>query len=535
MDYEWVALGLSEVTWIALAFVLGLLARTVGLPPLVGFLVAGFLLNAQGVTDTGLLQKLADLGITLLLFTVGLKLNLGTLARPQVWAVAGIHMGVVIALFTPLLFMLTATGLSLFVELNLQEILLVAFALSFSSTVFVVKILEERGDISSLHGRIAIGILLMQDVAAVIFLVFASGKVPTLWSLAVIGLLIAARPLLHQMLQRVGHGELLVLCGFMLALGGAELFEAAGLKGDLGALFVGILIASHAKAEEMAKTMLSFKDLFLLAFFLSIGLAGQPTADIVGIALLLTPLVLLKSALFYWLLTRFNLRARTSLLASVNLTNYSEFGLIVAAVGVTNGWLSTDWLMVIAIALAFSFVLAAAASKASHWLYSRYHGAWLRLQRKTLIPDDQLFDLDGATIAIIGMGGVGMGAYETMRTQHGDTVVGVDIDPVTTRRHQEVNRHVICGDPSDADFWDRVQASHTLELVMLALPKLDLTVAVLNRLRETGFQGHIAATARFPDELETLNNEGAVTVFNIYTEAGAGYAGHVAKEFLPND
>lgn len=528
MDFEWVAIGLEDVTWISLAFVLGFLSRLVGLPPLVGFLAAGFLLNAQGIANDALLQKLADLGITLLLFTVGLKLDLRTLARPQVWGVAGIHMLVIVGIFGMAIYGLAVVGVARFSDLSLQTSLLIAFALSFSSTVFVVKVLEERGEMSSLYGRIAVGILIMQDVAAVVFLAVSAGKMPSLWALLLF-LMIPLRLLLHQFLHRIGHGELLVLYGFLLALGGAEIFELVGLKGDLGALVFGVLIASHVRAEEMAKAMLGFKDLFLLGFFLSIGLSGQLSLDSFWIAALLTPLVLLKGALFFALLTRFKLRARTSLLTTVNLTNYSEFGLIVAAIGVANGWLDGQWLIAIAIALSMSFVVAAALNAMSHRLYVKRRSMWTRFQREELIPDDELLELGTATIAVIGMGGVGTGAYDTMRRQYGETVVGVDTDPVTVRNQQATGRIVIHGDPSDADFWDRVQATHTLEVVMLTLPKLNTTMAVLDRLNEARFTGQVAAIARFPDEIEALKHAGAATVFNIYTEAGAGFASHVSS------
>ena len=529
MDFEWVAIGLGDVAWISLAFVLGLLSRLVGLPPLVGFLATGFLLNAQGVVNYALLQKLADLGITLLLFTVGLKLNLRTLARPQVWAVTGIHMSIVVGVLGLAIYGLALAGASLFSDLSLRESLLIAFALSFSSTVFVVKALEERGEMTSLHGRIAIGILLIQDVTAVAFLAVSSGKMPSLWAFSLL-LLIPLRPLLHQLLQRTGHGELLVLYGFLLALGGAEIFELVGLKGDLGALVLGVLIANHAKSEEMAKTMLGFKDLFLLGFFLSIGLSGQPSLNTLIVGVIITPLVLLKSAIFFALLTRFKLRARTSLLTTLKLSNYSEFGLIVVAIGVTNGWIDNEWLIVISIALSLSFVMAAGLNAISHWLYAQHRTTWRRWQRDERLADDRLLNVGGATIAIIGMGRIGTGAYDTMRQRYGETVVGIDIDPVTTRNQQSTGRVVLLGDASDADFWDRVEASHTLELVMLALPKINTAVAVLDRLREASFSGQVAATARFPDEVDALKLAGAATVFNIYTEAGAGFATHVTNE-----
>lgn len=526
MEFQWIAVAFGDVVWISIAFGLGLLSRSVGLPPLVGFLAAGFVLNAYGITSGEVLHKLADVGIILLLFTVGLKLNLRMLARPQIWAVTGLHTAIVVAVFGLVLYLLAILGAPLFLGLDWGTALLIAFALSFSSTVFVVKVLEQKGEMASLHGRIAIGILIMQDIGAVVFLAVSLGKLPSPWA-ALIVLLIPCRFILHKLLERVGHDELLVLYGFMLAMGGAELFETVGLKGDLGALVLGVLIANHPKADEMAKTMLGFKDLFLLGFFLSIGLSGQLTVETLVIGTLLAPFVFLKSALFFALLTRFGMRARTSLLASINLNNYSEFGLIVVAIGISNGWIGTEWLVVIAIALSVSFAIAAGLSAFSQRVYTRYRDTWKRLQRDALAFDDQLLDMRGARIAVIGMGGVGTGAYDTMRAKEGDVVVGVDIDPVTASNQRDEGRRVFHGDPSDADFWDRMQAGHSLEMVMLALPKHATNMAVLEQVQAAGFTGRIAATARFPDQVEELEESGADTVFNIYREAGAGFAAHV--------
>ena len=525
MSFEWVAIAFGDVVWITLAFALGLMSRSAGLPPLVGFLAAGFLLNAFGITSGEMLAKLSDLGITLLLFVVGLKLNLRTLARPQVWAVTGLHTSIVIVVFGLAIYALALAGAPFVSGLDLQRSALIAFALSFSSTVFVVKELEEKGEMASLHGRIAIGILIMQDLAAVAFLAISTGKWPSLWALSVF-LLVPLRPMIHQLLERVGHGELLVLYGFLLALGGAELFELVGLKADLGALVLGVLIANHRKSEEMAKTMLGFKDLFLLGFFLSIGLSGQLTLETVVVGALITPFVFFKSALFFGLLTGFRLRARTSLLASMNLTNFSEFGLIVAAIGVANGWIGGEWLIVIAVALSLSFAIAAAINTVAHQIHTRHRAMWRRLQRAERTADDQQFDIKGVRIAVIGMGGIGTGTYDRMRELYGESVVGVDSDPVTVRNQLATGRTVLLGDPSDADFWDRVQAIDTLELVMLALPNVNTNLAVLDQLQAVSFSGRSVATAKFQDEVETLERAGATSVFNVYNEAGAGFAAH---------
>ena len=531
MDFEWVAIALGDVAWISLAFVLGLMARTIGLPPLVGFLATGFLLNTLGIASGEMLNKLADLGITLLLFTVGLKLNLKVLIRPQVWAVTVLHISIIIAVFGTVIFGLALMGVSLFSELDLKTSLMIAFALSFSSTVFVVKVLEEKGEMKSLHGLIAIGILVMQDLAAVIFLAASLGKLPSVWALLLF-LLIPLRPLFHHLLQKTGHGELLILYGLVLALGGAELFELGGVKDDLGALVMGVLISTHSKSEEMAKAMLGFKDLFLVGFFLSIGMSGQLSLEALIIGLLLVPFVFIKSALFFALMTRLKLRARTSLLATLNLTNYSEFGLIVAAIGVTNDWLSADWLVVIAIALSFSFVIASPLNDFDDRIYSRFRNTWMRFQRKQRLEDDMLLDMQGATIAIFGMGRVGGGAYEKMHELHGTTVIGVDFDAERVKSHQSEGRNILHGDPSDADFWDKVDQDHSIKLVLLALPNLQANLDALGQLRRISFSGSIAAIARFTDEEPLLRNSGATAVFNIYTEAGAGFAEHVQGQLI---
>lgn len=537
MDFEWIAIALGgiapvEIAWLAVAIVLGLLSRSAGLPPLVGFLAAGFVLNLFGIASGEMLEKLADLGVTLLLFIVGLKLNLRTLVRPQVWAVTSLHMALIVPILGTVLLILTLLNAPSFSGIGIHQALLIAFALSFSSTVFVVKVLEDKGETAALHGRIAVGILIVQDLAAVAFIAISAGTWPSAWALMIL-LLIPARPLLIYALQKVGHGELLVLCGLLLALGGAAFFELVGLKGDLGALVLGALIANSAKANEMAKTMIGFKDLFLVAFFLSIGLSGPLTLDAVLIGAAVTPLVFLKSALFFGLLTMFKLRARTSLLATLNLTNFSEFGLIVAAISVANGWINTFWLIVVAIALTLSCAISAGLNVAAHQIYARYRGLWDRLQKTRRLADDQPLDIGGATTAIIGMGRVGTAAYDQMHQAFGGTVVGVDIDPVRVERQQSSGRHVLLGDPSDADFWDRVQAAHTLELVLLALPNLSSNLAVLNQLNTSSSTCRVAATARFPDEIEVLRKAGASSVYNLYAEAGSGFAAHVAAQTLP--
>ncbi len=529
MEQAWVATALNDLIWIGLTFVMGLLSRHLGLPPMVGFLAAGFLLGPLHVVDGNLLKTMADLGITLLLFTIGLKIKVRNLARPQVWAVTTLHAALVMAVLVGLTYLLLLLGVLRLPGFSLEQTLLVAFALSFSSTVFVVKAMEEKGEMDALHGRIAMGVLIFQDIFAVLFLAVSADKLPSVWALALL-LLIPFRFVLHRLITAVGHGELLVIFGFLLAIGGAEVFELVGVKGDLGALVLGMLIATHPKSEELVKNMLGFKDLFLLGFFLSIGLNGQPTTATLLVALLITPFILFKAVLFFSLFVKFNLRARTALLSTIDLSNYSEFGLIVVAIGVQNGWLDPQWLVIMALAIAFSFVISSLLTKHAHYLYSQYRRIWKKFQSDQRLAYDSVLDLGDAEIAVIGMGTVGTGAYDQLYNQYNNRLVGVDIDAATVANQCDHNRNVILGDPSDPDFWERINKSHQLNLVLLTLPKFNTALAVVKLLKEFGYNGQIASTAKFPDEIQMLTEAGVNTVFNMYTEAGAGFATHVVQQ-----
>lgn len=513
---------------ITVAFVLGFLARQIGLPPLVGYLAAGFVLNRLGFVGGETLQMFADLGVTLLLFSIGLKLELKSLGRPEVWCGATLHAVVTVLVLGLGVFGLSVAGVPFFSDLTFPQAFLAAFALSFSSTVFAVKILEEKGEMGALHGRVAIGILIMQDIFAVLFLTFSLGKLPSVWAVLLPATLWGLRPMLFRLMDKSGHGELLLLFGLFAALvAGAAGFELVGLKADLGALIIGMMLAKHPKSSELAKTLMGFKDLLLVGFFLTIGLSGAPTMEAVGIATILVCAVPLKAALFYVLLTRFRLRARSSLLGSLSLANYSEFGLIVTAVGTSKDWLGPEWLVILALALSATFVIASPLNTAADALYVRYRAKLRKFETDTRHPDDQPIDPAGATIGIFGMGRLGTKAYDFMYEKYGGTVVGVDFNADKVKEHRVAGRRVILGDPTDPDFWMRVKRQENgARMVMLTMSKHQSNLAAARHLAAFGFPGYIAAVAPFDDQIEELQKEGVHAAFNFYNEAGLGFAEH---------
>lgn len=511
-----------DFIWILIAFACGFLCRLVSLPPLIGFLAAGFLLNGIGVEPDENLNMLADLGITLMLFTIGLKLNVKELFKTEVWAGTSLSMLVWIALFTSFSMLYMMLGLSYFTQLEWETAALLGFALSFSSTVCIVKILEEGGEMKTRHGKLAIGVLVMQDVLAVVFLVLATGKIPSIYA----GLLLFlpfARPIFGKLLSSAGHGELLPLCGFFMALGGYELFNLFNVKGDLGALILGMILSSHPKSSELAKSLLGFKDIFLIGFFLSIGFIAIPTMEMMLMAAFICVLLPFKFLYFFWVFNRLKLRGRTSYLSGLSLSNYSEFGLIVVALSVSNQWVDKDWLVILAIAVSVSFVITSICYRNAHHVYTNYKSWINRLQRPERLAEDFYAQPKNASILVVGMGRVGKGSYSALHRVVGDKVWGLDADRERIEKLQAKGKNVICADAEDIDFWDSIELDK-IQLVMLALPSTEDAINIREQLIAAKYQGKIAAIARYEDDRKHLMQSGIDNVFNFFTEAGQGFA-----------
>jgi len=521
---------------IALAFILGICARFLNLPPLAGFLLAGFALNGLGVRSNEVIKDIADAGVMLLLFTIGLKLRVRTLARPDVWGVATLHsLGTMIG-FGAAIYGLSSLGLGMLGGLSPAISILLAFALTFSSTVFGVKVLEERGESNALHGRTAVGILVIQDMFAVAFLTLSAARAPSIWAFSVVGLVLL-RPILNRILDRVGYRELLALFGLFTAVVlGAGAFQLVGLKPDLGALVMGIMMAPHKRSEELADSLFSFKELLLIGFFLDIGLSGKPTFEHFKIALALVVLLPVQAGLFFILMTQFRLRSRSAFLAALSLSTYSEFGLIVCAVAAENGWIDESWVMVLAMAVSLSFLLAAPLNIKPHKYYARIQRFLRRFETKTRHTEDMPLEIGDATIAVFGMGRVGTGAYEYLSRRYGGVVIGIESNLEKVAQHQRLGRNVIHGDATDSDFWERVHAApHHLKAVLLAMPEYRANMYAVQQIKAGDFEGFIGALAKFADQARLLKAAGVHAVFNMYAEAGAGFAASVDDAMSPEE
>ncbi|MGI9222590.1 MAG: cation:proton antiporter [Woeseiaceae bacterium] len=511
-----------EALWIGAAFVLGLLGRQFGLPPLAGYLIAGFVLHAFHFESGPLLDAVAHYGVLLLLFSVGLKLDLRGLLQQSILGTAVVHL----LITGGLLFLIVQAS----TDLDWHGSLFLAITLGFSSTVLAAKVLEARREVRAFHGRIAIGILIFQDIVAVGLLSFAGDHSPSPYALLLFGLPLI-RPLLHRLLEISGHDELLILFGLLLALAGGTGFEQLGLSSELGALVLGAMLAGHAKAVELFKSLWGLKEAFLVGFFLQIGLTGLPDETGLFYLALFMLFLPLKSLMFFFLLLVFRLRSRSAFLVSITLSSYSEFALICVPVGIQAGWISPEWAVILALAVMFSFMVTAPINRMVHGLYARFESKLLPLQTTERHPDEQPLLLGRSHILVLGMGRSGTAAYDFLK-KRGMRVAGLDSDPTKVARHRKAGRRVLFADSEDPGLWTNLELDE-VQAVLITMPDLQSTNLSVKELRGHGFKGLIGATTHYSEENRSLVEAGADMTFLTYEESGVGLAEHLVEAMEP--
>jgi hypothetical protein len=278
----------------------------------------------------------------------------------------------------------------------------------------------------------------------------------------------------------------------------------------------------------LSRTLLQFKDLFLVGFFLSIGLTGLPQQEIIILAMIIGALALIKPLLYFPLLARLHTAPRTALLSAAALSNYSEFGLIVIAVAASSGWVDAQWSGAISLAIAISFIFASPLNNYSHDLYRRWQTYLQKFETGRVKA--QRPDIRNLRVIVLGMGNIGSGAYDALEEQYGHRLLGVDDNDRKLVKCRDEGRRVVQADASDPDFWRQVNLAE-IELVMLALTNHQENLLVGNLLDSLGYQGQLSAVVRFSEEAGELEQHG-ITSFNLYAEAGAGFAAHAADKLL---
>jgi predicted Kef-type K+ transport protein len=497
----------ADIGWIVIAFMSGLGARALRLPPLVGYLTAGMLLAVAGVTGGATIERVGELGIALLLFIVGLDLRWKNLVRPEVVGAGTVHL-VLFALLCGIAgWMLGLSGLGAAV---------VAISLGTSSLVLAAKALEAHRDVRAYHGRVAIGITLLQVVIATAAL-GVLGPAPSPWAAALLALPMARQPL-HALLERIDTEELTLFFGLAVAVAGYLLAGQLGIAGELGALAAGALLAGHARTEELADTLSPLKDTFLAAFFLGVGLIGFPSMAGLAVVGGLLLLLLVKVALFFGVLVGFRLKARTAFMAALPLTTYSGFTLILGSAAVDVGALPSSTLTVLALATAGSYLLNALITTQTPALWRRLDRWLTAFERSGRHPDAQPQTLGHAQFLVIGMDRIGTAAYDYLGHQM-QCVAGLDDDPRRISHHRQEGRRVLYADARDRALWEELDFG-ALQAVILTLSDQMAKLEAISALREAGFEGAISALTADPDNREALLQAGANAAYLSIEQTG---------------
>lgn len=527
---------------LALASAVGILSVTLRQPLIVGLIAIGVLAGpaALGIVRTAEpIELLAELGVALLLFLVGLKLDLHLI---RTLGAVAVTTGLGQVVFTSFI------GFAICLALGLDPItsVYVAVALTFSSTIIIVKLLSDKRELDSLHGRIALGFLIVQDLFVVIAIavlsalgVGSTAKFPMtdvifiLGSLALLiaGLTVFIRFLADPLLHRMAHApELLVT----FAIGWAALLGAVGdylgLGKELGGLLAGVSLASSPYRETIASRLSGLRDFLLLFFFVSLG--SHFDLSMVGEQIiaggLLSVFVLVGNPLIVMIIMgAMGYRKRTGFLAGLTVAQISEFSLVFVAKGLSLGHVTSEAVGLVTIVgfvtIAFSTYMIAY----SHRLYTGLERFLGPFERRTTHREDVYASGAGdrrVDVILFGLGRYGSAIAERLK-DHGLEVLGVDFDPDIVRTWRSRGWNVHYADITDPDIWEALPIK-AARLAVYAVPVQrgpfaleDPRQTLIHALRSRGYHGRIAVPAQGPAEGERLLAAGADVTLMPFSDA----------------
>ncbi|BAU50202.1 sodium/hydrogen exchanger [Sulfurifustis variabilis] len=528
--YEFAALLLIAVA-------VGALALRLRQPLIVAFIAVGILVGPAGfglVTAHDPIALLATLGIALLLFVVGLKLDLHLIRTLGPVALAT---GLGQVVFTSVI----GYAIALLLGLDHVPAIYVAVALTFSSTIIIVKLLSDKREIDSLHGRIAVGFLIVQDIVVVLVMIGLSafgvagaaengpwrdllrlvlGAVALLFGVALL-MRYVLPPLLFRLAQ---SPELLVLFGIGWAVVLAALGDYVGLSKEVGAFLAGVTIASTPYREAISTRLVSLRDFLLLFFFidlgarLDLGFLGEQLAP----AIILSLFVLIGNPLIVMVIMGvMGYRKRTSFLAGLTVAQISEFSLILGALGLSLGHIAPETLGLITLVGLVTIGLSTYLILYSHFLYERI-APWLGLFEREVPHREQAEEARGRTpgsveVILFGLGRFGENIARGLRAA-GVRVLGVDFDPEAIRSWQERRLPAQYGDAEDPELHATLPLDEA-GWVVCAIPARDVNLALLHGLRAHGYRGRIALTALTEHDAQVLHQRGADIVLRPFLAA----------------
>ena len=517
---------MSEIYVLSLGiFLAALLAITVKRykqPLIVSYILAGALLSALGVVNIklfGAIRFLPDIGLAFLLFLVGMELDIKffrTLGK-NILVAAGsqIVIGAMVILV-------------ILQHFSLPHFFWIAPALTFSSTILVVKLLLENQELSSLHGRLTVGILLLEDFAAMLILMFVSilGQQNGFSILSVFLVLVkggllfwlslfTGRKVLPRLTRFVAEtGELLFLVAICWCLLFVSLANFLGFSLGIGAFLAGVSLAQSAYRVSISGKIKPLRDFFIMIFFIDLGtnLSLSSAFTFPGLIIsLLVYVLLIKPLIFFSIFIFFRFRGKTAFQTGIGLSSVSEFSLIIIFLLAKQGIIDQKTVSPILFTTVVSFIISSFFISHARFLYLRFHRLIKKAEREKVVSLDFL-PTDKVTLSdhalLIGCRNSGEIILHYLRKVFGDNLLVVDYDPEIIERLKAQYIPCIYGDVEDPEIQDKLNFKQA-KLVISTIENLGGNLALLDGLEKATSSATVIMTANDAKEAIQLYERGA--------------------------
>ncbi len=510
---------------LSVSSVLGLIALKLKLPLIVSYLLAGVAISAFSVFRTGdsmVLHVLPEIGIAFVLFLIGMELDLKevkSLGLPIILTALG---QVIISTFLGFV-------ISRALGFGDREGVFIGLGLAFSSTVVVIKMLIEHRDMASLHGKLSIGMLLVEDVVAIVCLMVVSVSASALnlglqnsWPLLALVLkgvglfllaFILAKYLLPKLFDKVAKStELLFFTSITWCFIFTSLSMLAGFSVEIGAFLAGVALASSPYHFQIQGKIKPLRDFFLTLFFVYLG--SQIKFDYLidgawAIAIFSAYALVIKPLIYTLLLSRFGFRKHTLYLTALNLSQISEFSLIVLVVGQNYGIVSSMAVSVMATVGVISIISSSILIYQSRKLYHFVLPLIRLIERKKGKHYMEIKSQEGLLdhVVIVGADRIGRPIVEYL-THESIPLVVMDFNPHVVKELEEKGINVIYGDVGDPDVIESLDLPNT-KLIISTAPALEDNEILLTEIRKSKSDAKVVMRAEDKNHVEILKELGA--------------------------
>lgn len=523
---------------IVLAAILAIIFRLLKQPPVLAYILAGIILGPLGlyhIENQEALSSLSEVGITLLLFMLGLELKLGELRSVgKVALITGIGQIV----FT------SSLGFLLAVIFGIDPVAALYFsvALTFSSTIIIVKLLSDKKDLGSLYGKISIGFLLVQDFFAIIALILLSGlstsSSPSFELIGIILLKASALFLLTIFLSNIffprlvhalSHSqEILFLSSLALAFGVSAFAssEYIGFSIEIGGFLAGLALANSIESTQIVAKIRSLRDFFIVLFFVLLGmnLVFADIASVLPTAIVFSLFVLIGNPLIVMiLLGLLGYKKRTSFLAGLTVAQISEFSLIVIFLGNRIGHVPDEIVSLVTLVGIITFTLSTYAIMNGNTLFNmlqKYLGIFEK--SKTVEKGSQNGSDYKNHIIIIGAHRIG-GTVIKALAKYKDQMVIVDFNPDIIQELKNKNFNVVFGDIADPSIQEEAKIDKA-RIIFSTAPDYEDNIIIIRNVKRHNTKGKVLVSAQYEEDIQDLYEAGADYVFRPFELAGKSIA-----------